>query len=96
MSQFFVEDVNDNMPDERTPKINLGCESEFGCVTNDFRKSGNSTSLETISNKHIVKRNKLFEKERWKSLSDKEKRRKWKWAKNSPQAKCVMAMVRWS
>ena len=92
MSHFFIEDVNDNLPDERTPKTNLGCESEFGFVTNDFRKSGNSTSLETISKKHIVSRNKLYEKERWISLSNKEKRRKWYWAKNSPQAKAVMAM----
>ena len=41
---------------KKTPKTNLGCESEFGHVTNDLSKSGGS--LSTISDKHTVARNK--------------------------------------
>ena len=78
MSKNFYEDLNEDMPNEKTPKTNLGCESEFAHVTNDFRKSGGSTSLATISDKHTVARNKLFDKERWQNLSNKEKRIKWK------------------
>lgn len=99
MSNFFLDGDDEDIPDEKTPKTNLGCESEFGHVTNDLRKSGGSTSLsivERYSNKHIVGRNwgrnKYYENERWESLSSKEKRTKWKWASNSPQAKQVMAM----
>lgn len=44
----------------KPPHTNLGCESEFGFVTNDFKEKGGSTSLATISDKHIVARNKIY------------------------------------
>ena len=97
MSAFFLDDGNsEEKPDDKTlekaPLTNLGCESEFGFVTNDFKEEGGSTSLATISDKHIVARNKLFEKERFTNLSKKEKQRRYKWARNSPQAKEIHKM----
>ena len=77
MSIYFTgSESDDHMPNqsiEKTPLTNLGCESEFAHLTNDFRKSGGSTSLSAISDKHTVARNKLFTKERWLSLSNMEK-----------------------
>lgn len=68
---------------------NLGAESEFATLDNDIRKLGGSTSLQTISDKHVIARNKLYLKDRWIELSEKEKSAKWKWARNSEQAKAV-------
>ena len=68
---------------------NLGAESEFATLDNDLRKVGGSTSLNTISNKHVIAKNELFKKERWITLSQKEKEAKWNWAKNSEQAKLI-------
>ena len=66
MSPFFNESApEEDKPDaiiEQAPQTNLGCESEFGFVTNDFKQEGGSTSLATISNKHVIQRNKLYEK----------------------------------
>jgi len=68
---------------------NLAAESEFATLDNDIRKLGGSTSLQTISDKHVIARNKLYLKDRWIELSEKEKSAKWKWARNSEQAKAV-------
>ena len=96
MSAFFDESApEEDKPDatiEQAPQTNLGCESEFGFVTNDFKQEGGSTSLATISDKHVIQRNKLYEKERWIQLSKKERQRKWKWARNSNEAKMVKEM----
>ena len=37
----------------------------------------------------MIARNKLYLKDRWIELSEKEKSAKWKWARNSEQAKAV-------
>ena len=66
---------------------NLGCEGEFACADNDLRKTDGAVSIETISNRHIVARNKLHLKDRWERLSKLEKKEQWHWAKNSKEAK---------
>ena len=73
----------------QAPLTNLGYEQEFAHGDNDLKKSGGSTTLTTISNKHIVKQNALYKKEKWKNLTDEEKREKWRWASGSTQAKMV-------
>ena len=71
---------------------NLGCEGEFVSVDNDLRKTGGAVSVETISSRHIVARNKMHVKERWEKLSKLERKGQWNWAKNSKEAKKVMEM----
>ena len=74
----------------QTPRTNLGCESEFSHGDMDLKRSlGGSTSLKTVSDTHVIKRNALYKKMKWTSLSTEEKRRKWRWAATSPQAKKV-------
>ena len=68
---------------KQAPLTNLGCESEFAHLDNGLRKSGGSTSLRTLSNKHVVARNRLFEKENLRRLDICEKRRKWQWASSA-------------
>jgi hypothetical protein len=69
------------------PISNLGAESDFAKVGNALKRSGGSTSLETISNRHLISENKLFQRENWNTKSDEEKNKKWNWARNSVQAK---------
>ena len=71
---------------------NLGCEGEFACADNDLRKTGGTVSIEIISNRHIVVRNKLHLKDRWEKLSKLEKKEQWHWAKNSKETKNVKEM----
>ena len=40
-----------------TPLTNLGCESEFGMVGNNFKHPGGGTNLKTVSDKLVVSRN---------------------------------------
>ena len=56
------------------------------------KRAGGSTSLHTISNKIVVASNKLYNKERWRQLSEEERRRKFRWARGSPEAKQVKKM----
>ena len=62
---------------------------DFAQVDNDCRRLDSPTSLKTISNKHIIQANKMYCKDRWLELSAMEKKTKWQWTRNSPQAKRV-------
>ena len=89
--KFYRDDVS---PETKrlmmqTPRTNLGCESEFSYGDMDLKRAGGSTSLKTISDKHVIKRNALYKKSVWTTLSTEEKRKKWRWASTSPQAKKV-------
>ena len=72
---------------ERAPLTNSGCESEFAYLNNYVRTTSGNTSLQTVSERHITRRNRLFSDDKWKSKSYEEKVDAWKWAKNSPEAK---------
>ena len=89
MPLFDGIDENNEIKEKRkfTPLTNLGCESEFASVWNDLKNVGGGTRLKTVSDKYVVARNRLFEKDRWINLEEKEKSAKWKWASNSPQSK---------
>ena len=54
---------------------------------NDFKRAGGAVSLKTVSDKHVISRNHLYEKTSWTELDEIEKRRKWRWASGSPQQK---------
>ena len=71
---------------------NCGNEGEFAYADNDLRKTGGAVSIQTISNRHIIARNKLFSKERWETLNKMEKRTQWIWARNSQEAQKVREM----
>ena len=66
MMKFYQDEELDDIP--QTPLSNLGCESEFGSVGNDLKKSGGAVSLTTVSNKHVIARNHLYDKTRWSEL----------------------------
>ena len=90
---FFKEDFEESEEaankQSKAVLTNLGAESEFATLDNDLRKVGGSTSLNTISNKHVIAKNELFKKKRQIFLSQKEKEAKWNWARNSDQAKLI-------
>ncbi len=88
MKFYRDEDVSPEVSGamKQTPRTNLGCESEFSHGDMDLKRAGGSTSLKTVSDKHVIKRNALYQKQKWQELSIKEKRKNWKWAATSPQA----------
>ena len=61
---FFNKDFDLEQTDKinKAPITNLGPESNFGSVDEDLRRSGNSTSLSSISAKHITEKNRLHAK----------------------------------
>ena len=72
------------------PLTNSGGESNFGDLTYDVtRSAGSDTNMHTFSNKNMIRRNKLFESQKWKELSAKQRKARWKWARSSQQAKKV-------
>ena len=87
MSQvdFYKQESSNDLKINKAPITNLGPESNFfGSCDGDLKRSGNSTKLSTISEKHIVEKNKLHTKEQWRN-SDADKSEKWKWARRSSE-----------
>ena len=74
---------------DSAPITNLGPESNFGSVDEDLKRSGNSTKLTTISEKHIIEKNKLHLTDQWKDMPDDEKQEQWRWARSSDEVKEV-------
>ena len=72
---------------ERAPLTNSGCESEFAFLDNVCKTTSGNTTLNTLSNRHIISRNKLFSHEKWKNLETEQKNQKWKWAMSSREVK---------
>ena len=72
---------------------NCGNEGEFAYADNDLRKTGGAVSIQTISNSHIIARNKLFSKERWETLNKMEKRTQWICARNSQETQKVRETI---
>ena len=54
-----------------------------------IKKVGSTVSLNSISNRHIITRNKLFESKKWKDLTLSERRKYMNWSRNSKEAKLV-------
>ena len=72
-----------------TPLTNSGCESNFGDVTETLKRTGGSTSLEKLSDMHMVKKNKFFESTEWHDLSDQDKKLRWREARSGKKCKDI-------
>lgn len=93
---FFDEDRDANEDDpklELSPLTNLGCESNMAELDNILKASGGSQSIPTISNKMVTKKNGYLRSQIFLGLSDKEKAKKWKAGKNSPEVKKAYAVL---
>ena len=89
---FFSENIE--LPNQETrllqaPMTNDGCESELAPCGETIKKVGSTVSLKSISDRHVIVRNKLFENDKWKSLTLSEKRDYMRWSRNSKEAKLV-------
>ena len=87
---FFNGDDSDT--EINAPLTNLGCEGNFSSLGNDCKRAGGSVKLKTISDMSVISHNKLYTKDRWKLLSETERRKKFRWARNSKQAKEIKRM----
>ena len=54
-----------------------------------MKRAGGSCSLDTISNRHIITKNKLFESASWKAKSEYERKHQWRWVRSSKQVKAA-------
>ena len=63
-----------------------GCESNFGDITEKLMKVGGSTTIEKLSDMHMVKKNRLFESKGWCMMSEEERRKNWKIARTSEKS----------
>ena len=89
---FFSESIEIPRKETRllqAPMTNSGCESELATCGERIKKVGSTVSLESVSDRHIISRNKFFEHQKWKSSTLSEKRKYMHWARNSPEAKLV-------
>ena len=66
-----------------------GCESQFAELDNYVKKFGGTATVSTLSNKHVIKKNRFSESENWKILTLEEKKSKFAWARASSQDKKV-------
>lgn len=81
--------------DQSNVLTNSGCENHFADLDIMIKSStGGSSNLETYSQKHVISKNKYLSSKDWKQLSSEEKQSKFRWARNSPQAKLVNEMAR--
>ena len=74
------------------PLTNSGCESQFADLDNSIKKFGGTANVGTLSDKHIIRKNKFFVCEEWKTMDLQERKSKFAWARGSPQAKKVLNM----
>ncbi|KAK6172763.1 hypothetical protein SNE40_016358 [Patella caerulea] len=81
------EDDIDERKLQFAPLTNLGCESEFAGLSNCIRTTGGSTPLASHSRKAIVKQNGLLTNSDFCEMSEDDRRKKWKWARSSEQAR---------
>ena len=72
---------------KKAPKTNDGCELELATCGKTIKSVGSTVSLKSISDRHIMSRNKPFEYEKLKSLTLVEKRSYLNWSRNSKEAK---------
>ena len=98
--KFYREDIEEDELSgatlrkmEEAPLTNSGCESNFAQLDLECRRvGGGQTTLQTMSNRHIVKTNQYISSEDWKHMEAELKNRAWKDARSSSQAKIVRSM----
>ena len=77
---------------DRAPVTNLGCESEFASLDNMLKKTGGTTSVQTLSRKNTVSTNAYLVDSGFLDLTKEEKRNRWEWARHSNEVKEVRKM----
>ena len=77
---------------EQSPLTNSGCESNFAQLDLECRRGSGQTTLQTMSNRNMVKTNQYFNTEAWKQMEKELKNKAWNDARSSEQAKIVRAM----
>ena len=88
----FFTDENPGMSSEKlkyAPITNLGCESEFAKLDNRLKITGGTTPLDVLSRKNIISTNALLGDSNFTQLSTDEKKKEWKWGRNSEEVKKV-------
>ena len=71
------------------PLTNLGCGGNFATFGNDCKKAGGSVKVQTVSDKNVIAKNKLYENEVWVGKTEEERRDEFQWARKSAEAKAV-------
>jgi len=98
---YFDEGVEDDDYEERNmveeqmrwaPLTNLGCESKMAWLDNRIKVSGGSTSVQTLSEKSIVKHNEYFSNPDFDGLSSQSKLALWRFGRSGDTAKAVRSM----
>lgn len=97
--KFFQEGPNDDPISEiqlkkmdEAPLTNSGCESNFAQLDLECRRGSGQTTLQTMSNRNMVKTNQYFNTEEWKQLSPELRAKSWKDARSGEAAKIVRSM----
>ena len=97
--KFYREEVEDDkLSDEilvkmdQAPLTNSGCESNFAQLDLECKRGSGQTTLQTMSNRHMVMINRYFESEHWKKMAPELKNKAWKEARSGEQAKIVKDM----
>ena len=97
--KFFQEPSEDDPISNATlkkmdeaPLTNTGCESNFAQLDLECRRGSGQTTLQTMSNRHLVKTNDYFNSEEWKQMAPELRSKSWKDARSGEQAKIVRKM----
>ena len=97
--KFYREDSEEEPISEETlkkldeaPLTNSGCESNFAQLDLECKRGSGQTTLQTMSNRHMVKTNQYFNSEDWKNMEPELKTKAWKDARSGDQSKIVKKM----
>ena len=96
--QFYREESDDTLPEDtlkklnQAPLTNSGCESNFAQLDLECKRGSGQTTLNTMSNRNMIKTNQYFKSEEWDKLAPELKRRAWKEARSGEQALLVRKM----
>ena len=91
---YFDDDAGENELLQFAPLTNLGCESEVAALDVRLKVSGGTTTIQTLSNKTVVKTNKYLEHKDLLDLSPGEKALAWRIARTGEDAMQVRALLR--
>ena len=69
------------------PRTNLGCESNFSVLNAMVGKCGGGVSIQTLSSKRVISKNKFLVRPEMLDLSEQERKSLWSWARRSDAAK---------
>ena len=92
--EYFGDDADENDLLQFAPLTNLGCESEVAALDVRLKVSGGTTSIQTLSNKTVVKTNKYLDHKDLLGLSPGERKLVWRAARTGDDALQVHALLR--